>query len=271
MLVSALTFFAAIALTRQHEVEIPVTNVSAGYLLDFVTGQGRIWAGLDTQGRSLLPDGVTVRQTIGKNSLTFSGSAEQLKGMEHFVSQIDIAPPSVELDIHVYARPLDRTIEATMTMTQFSTWEYVEDMTETTIRITPRINGDGTIVIGYDLGTMGFGLHGIVRFQAGRYVYARVYTEEIIDEATGEMRLALIISHSASRDEIPSFLELDDPFNNSPHYRYIHGGPAIQSPYGFSSRSGQPIDHTAYDLSVKNPPAGLDIRLKLVAKLEKAD
>lgn len=272
MLISALTFFAAIAVTRQHEVEVPVTKVSASYMYDLFMGQGRFGdPPFSRSPRGLVPVGVTLEITPGKNSLTVRGSLDGTREMAQIISVIDIAPRSIELDIHAYARPLDRAINAKISTANNGTWEYVDPSSDTTIRITPRLNGDGTIVISYDLGTLGFGLHGLVRIRPGGYVYARVYTEEIIDEETGEKRLALVIRHSGVKNEIPSFFEVDDPFKNSGFYKYIHGGPVRQSSFGVSSRIGQPIDHIADDLSVKNPPAGLDIRLELVAMHEKVD
>ena len=277
MLVSALTFFAAIALTRQHEVEIPVTKVSASYVYDYFTLQGRFISPLFSQNRlGFLPDGVTIEITTGKNSITAQGTLEGTRDLARIIALLDKEPQNVELDIHVYARPLNRTIAAKMLTATNSTWEYVGLASDTTIRITPIINGDGTIVIAYDLGTMGFGLYGIVRIRAGTYVYARVYTEEVVDEATGEERLALIVSHSASNDEILSFFEDADPFKDLPHDKYIHGDGEI--PLRFVSwRIRQPcsrrqaVINAVGDFAVDNPPAGLDVRLELMATHEKTD
>ena len=211
MLLSTVCLAALYAVTPLETEEIKVNNVSAQYVLDLISLQGRYDNGYtveEREERDLIPDGVTVSITPRKNSLTASGKADAIRELAGIVALFDLAPKTVNLELSASVPSLKRQFVSTSSAINNSPVSFEDQSSETRLKITPRINGDKTVTVQIDGGALGTNTTFVIRVKSGETVYGQfIPTETFID---GEPRYALSAQYTTSPLDIDKFLKSEN-------------------------------------------------------------
>ena len=252
-MIATLTIFVAIATTVQDRLEMPVKHVSAAYIAELMTPpsqpqQGAPTKGLTT-GEGLLPIGVTLELTPGRNSITVSGPIAGLREIAMLIAQFDVAPRAVTLDIKASVPHLSRQISASTAIYNNSSWTYSETRSGTDIKITPRINNDDTITLAFRGGTLGTSAIGAVRINSGQVVYVWIHPDNVENTDTGNVENRLVFSYATLPIELKSFLTDPNPFEPSVDWTIRQ----------FNA------DWNLGDQSPLNPPVEADLRIRIKA------
>lgn len=254
-MITTLALTIALAMSAQDEAVVPVKNVSARYIVELMTLTGQFEReapskGLTT-GEPLVPKGVTVIVSPGRNSITVSGSIAGLREMAMLISQFDVAPRAVALDIKASVPRLNRQFSASTTIYSNSSWSYSNARSGTDIKVTPRVNNDDTITLVFRGGTLGTSAIGAVRVKSGEEVYVWIHPRQVQNRDTGVMENRLVFSYATPPIKLESFLTDPDPFKSEDRWTMRQ----------FNA------DWMLEDQSPLNPPAEADLRIRIVATL----
>ncbi|MCH8978507.1 MAG: hypothetical protein IH945_04600 [Armatimonadetes bacterium] len=252
---TTLTIFVAFAITSQDRADVPVKNVSAGYIVELMTPTGSIEQESPrkslTHGAPLVPKGVTIIVTPGRNSITVSGPIEGVRETVQVIEIFDVAPRAVELDIKASVPHLNRQFSASTSIYSNSKWTYSNTRTGTNITVEPRVNNDDTITMIFRGGTLGTSAIGAVRVNAGEEVYVWIRPENVENRETGKIENRLVFHYALPRAEVASFLTDLNP---------------VTPDIDWTTRQYN-ADRKLEDQSPLNPPAEADLRIRIIAAL----
>lgn len=243
MLVSTITLLAAMALSTQDKAELKVHHVSAQYMYDLIRQDGRFKPDNQLQNkewRGLLPDGVEIAVTDGKNSLTAVGSTKAILETERIVAMFDILPKSISIDVLASVPALGRNMSFESTVFNNTSLDYYEQSSETKISVTPRLNGDDTITLGITGGTLGHYVRLSARIQSGQVIYGHIFPQKSTDEKTGETRTTLAFRYTTIAIDPAKFFSSDDPMSLAGDWFFKHVDPGLES--GAQLKSDPPVE-----------------------------
>lgn len=259
-MITTLTLLAAMALTSDDKVEVEIKNVSAQFVLDALNSRWpiNVFVIPGASETTFFPEtsahnGVRIELEATGNSIVISGPANRVRDIEQRILLLDVVPEPVKFSLEAVARNPERSMTASMTILSNARAEFKDSWSQIEISVQPRINNDRTITLGYMVGFTGYQATGVLRFRSGEYIYARIYSGEIVDEETGILRRALLLRQHTTGEELDSFFIADDPFKDIPLDWFFQraGG----------QMSSRPL--IAPEIRVTYPPAGIDVRLKM--------
>lgn len=163
---------------ESNAVFVAIKNVSAQYLHDLLTTSMSSPSG---QG-SWIPAGVTLFVDARTNRIVVDGPASGVKEMELLIPQFDVKPLSVDLEVHGMVLGIGRAIDTKSSVVNNSSWSYTDESSKTALKVVPRVNGDGTILLVLTGESMGSTIKLFLRTNSAQTLYLRIGgpgTEEV--------------------------------------------------------------------------------------------
>jgi hypothetical protein len=163
---------------ESNAVSVAIKNVSAQYLHDLLTTSMSSPSG---QG-NWIPAGVTLFVDARTNRIVVDGPVSGVKEMELLIPQFDVKPLSVELEVRGMVLGIDRAIDTKSSVVNNSSWSYTDESSKTVLKVVPRINGDGTILLVMAGEAMGSPIKQFLRTNSAQTLYLRIGgpgTEEV--------------------------------------------------------------------------------------------
>jgi type II secretory pathway component GspD/PulD (secretin) len=136
--------------------QIVIKHVRPSKLLGSIMGSptdSRIAVKLvEGENKGVLPPGITnISADDAASTLTIEGSPKSVEELKEIVSLFDIVPRRIAVRIIIQS-PIDKYDSTTTTeINNNSQWRIRDDVTGIDLRMTPRINGDGTVTGSLDL------------------------------------------------------------------------------------------------------------------------
>lgn len=92
-------------------------------------------------------DMVRIRPDFEKNALLLDGPKDKVEDFRQILALFDTAPRLVELTCTLLAPIEGTTFETTAKIEEGTTWTAAADSAQTTLKVKPRINDDGTVTL----------------------------------------------------------------------------------------------------------------------------
>ncbi len=172
---------------------IPLKNRSAQYIYEMVTMTGRFKS--DIAGTGWVPKDLTLSVDQRTNSIAAQGSDASIREIELLLMQFDIKSMQVVVEVEASVPLMDRTFSTSGRIANNSSLNYVDDATDTRLKVTPRVNGDKTITFFVTGGALGTNATATFRVASGESTAVRIYPGQRRNQQSGDMENSILAEY----------------------------------------------------------------------------
>jgi len=178
---------------------IGLRNNAASYMVWVLKGG-------DSGTDGFIPKGAETAVDKVANGVIVTGTPDQIREIEGLIEQLDVKPPDVKIDFRATLPKLNRLIESGGIVQTNATWSYTDKTSATSIRITPRLNNDGTVVLAFVGGALDTQVISVHKLSPKQILAVRIYPGHRFVEGTNQVEPAMVIESKVGEIDATAFL-----------------------------------------------------------------